>query len=282
LQQRHLFDDVWRCLPMSATHALIEIDCEGLCAIGKPRLTTSECLALRYIPIGVSVGFGIAMIRYGPIISLLPFIVLIGFGQLGGLCGAAHLRTMGALWTLKHSLWLRGVTAYTFAGMLSSLATGSILGLAGAIAPSSSKPIMFGTVALMGIASLLRETGLLVFAIPERHCQTLRNWAYEYGWVGACAMWGFHIGVAFSTVITFASFWVLVAFIVALGRADAGAVLMGAYWIGRCLPLWLLAPLASRTETWSITQLAPLLRPAHVVALGWFVGVALLTEFGYR
>jgi hypothetical protein len=55
-------------------------------------------------------------------------------------------------------------------------------------------------------------------------------------------LWGADLGFVFTTYLTLLGVWVLAAAALASAQIAAGAVLMGSYWLGRALAVWL-APL---------------------------------------
>jgi len=103
----------------------------------------------------------------------------------------------------------------------------------------------------VGLAALVlaaREWGWVRFRLPERRCQTSKDWAHEFGFVMASAMWGAHIGLGFATRVTYGGFWILVAIVLAMGDPAYGVALMVVYWIGRALPVWM-APALLRSSS---------------------------------
>jgi cytochrome c biogenesis protein CcdA len=122
-------------------------------------------------------------------------------------------------------------------------------------------PLLF-VIALLAFTLAAREWGWIRFPIPERKLQTEKVWAHEFGFVGASALWGFHIGLTFMTRITYGGVWALAAASLALADPLYGAAIMSAYWLGRTLPVWL-APMLS----WSGTDSSQL--PNNILAAGW-------------
>jgi len=82
-----------------------------------------------------------------------------------------------------------------------------------------------------------RELRLIRFRLPQVDRQTVREWAYDYGFVTAAGMWGAHIGIGFATVIQHGGFYVLVL-LAMQGGWELAASLFCVYWIGRTLPIW--------------------------------------------
>lgn len=160
-------------------------------------------------------------------------------------------------------IWLKSSLAYTLAGALSSTLVGAALGSIGAWLQRGQHhwPVLFG-VALLAFCLAAREWGWIKFRLPERKLQTEKVWAHEFGFVGASALWGFHIGLTFTTWVTYGGLWALVAVNVALADPLYGASVMLAFWLGRTLPVWL-APMLKWTGTNS-TQL-----PDEIVASRW-------------
>jgi hypothetical protein len=180
------------------------------------------------------------------------------------------------------AVWVKSVVAYTLAGSLSSALVGTLLGLVGGWVQEMQwrwLPLLVAGVLAFVLAA--REWGWISFSLPERRRQTKKTWAHEFGFVGASALWGFHIGLAFATRFTYGIFWSLAAVIVALGDPRFGALLMSVYWIARALPVWLApalnwsGPDSSRLSG-EILATSWLYRRLSGVALMWSGGIAVL------
>jgi cytochrome c biogenesis protein CcdA len=117
----------------------------------------------------------------------------------------------------------------------------------------------------LGLVLTMRESGWLNFPLLERRCQTERAWAYRFGYVQAAAMWGFHIGCAFSTVITYSGLWLVTLAVFTSGNSIFGATIFIAYWLGRTLPLWIIAPFIR--SAWNAETLYPVFRPIQVIGI---------------
>ena len=96
-----------------------------------------------------------------------------------------------------------------------------------------------GRVVVMALIALLclREAGLIHFPLPQVDRQTQKMWAAEFGHVTGAAMWGAHIGLGFATVIKHGGLYIVALCALLLGPLE-GAILMGAFWLGRALPIW--------------------------------------------
>src|SRR5712692_6131038 len=91
-------------------------------------------------------------------------------------------------------IWLKSALAYTLAGSVSATLVGAVIGSVGAWLQRGQQrwPVLFG-VARLAFCLAAREWGWAKFPIPERKLQTEKVWAHEFGFVGASALWGFHI-----------------------------------------------------------------------------------------
>lgn len=137
------------------------------------------------------------------------------------------------------TIWFKSVIAYTVSGLVSATVVGGGIGFIGYALTISPAWWFIGLVAL-GVA--LRDWGLVRFRLPECRRQTEKRWAHNSGFVIASFMWGFHIGLGFATYVKYGGFWILTLIAIAWGRPDYGAALLGTYWIGRTLSVWI-APL---------------------------------------
>lgn len=193
----------------------------------------------------------------------------------------AALTPLGKVAETK-AVWLKSVIAYTLAGSLSSALVGTFLGLAGGwLQETQWRWLSLLVAGALAFALAAREWGWISFSLPERRRQTEKRWTHEFGFVGASALWGFHIGLAFATRLTYGIFWALAAVIVALGNPLYGAFLMSIYWLARTLPVWLAptldfsGPDSSRLpgETMATSWLYQRLSG---IALIWSGGIAVL------
>ena len=216
----------------------------------------------------VTVGAAILTLLSAEYVSILGAAFVMGLTQVGGLCGCAHVKTMSELWRSNRRTWLKATAAYTAAGLLSATVTGAATGMLGALLGAAGQPRLVTFVAAIAALLAARELRLLTFPFPDWPRRTDRTWAYAFGWTTAAAMWGFHIGVGFATVITYPGFWALVALILATGTVGSGVAIFGAYWLGRTLPLWL-APVLRHTRALDVGIAYPAYRPLHAIALLW-------------
>jgi len=122
--------------------------------------------------------------------------------------------------------------------------------------------------------------GLLHFQLPERKRQTEKVWAHEFGFVMASAMWGFHIGLGFTTYVKYGGFWVLTVMAFAVGEPSYGAVLMLLYWFGRAIPVWVMPLFGQTRDTGKLIDAIMANRQVYgqseASALLWSAGVVII------
>jgi hypothetical protein len=93
-------------------------------------------------------------------------------------------------------------------------------------------------------------------------------------------MWGLHIGVGFATWINYGGLWAVWAASLAIGDAEFGSALVGAFWLGRALSVWIgpaIAPgngAATPRFLRQVFEQRPLFHSIQRIALIWSVGVA--------
>lgn len=197
----------------------------------------------------VTYAFGLAMILaaaflvpISPEAALMLTALALGWSEVDGLCGIAHYGSITPQYALDKKLWFRSVSAYTVAGIGTAALTGWLVGTAGdVIFGLAGFDTAGGTayVVLACVASLLalREFDSFWFVLPQWHRQTVKAWAYEYGFVIGAGMWGGHIGFGLLTVITHGGLFALVI-LALMWKPQLAAGLFVVFWIGRTLPLW--------------------------------------------
>lgn len=136
------------------------------------------------------------------------------------------------------------MSAYTLCGFIAAGCVGATLAKVGRVLvpPEVARIVLLLAIPFLGGLFAAREAGWVHFRVAERRAQTDGRWFREFGILPAAAMWGFHIGLAFMTRITYMGFWLLVAIISVVGSVRLGVLTMLSYWLGRVLSVWL-APL---------------------------------------
>jgi len=175
----------------------------------------------------------------------------------------------------KH--WVRSVVAYTLGGSASALTVGGLIGWMGSYSRAREVGWLVSSLAMLLAA---REFGWLHFRLPERKRQTEKVWAHEFGFVTASAMWGFHLGLGFTTYVGYGGFWVLMAADFTIGQMKYGAILMLLYWLGRTISVWMM-PVMWRNQDSNemieaILSTRAIYNRADALALVWSAGIVVI------
>ena len=135
---------------------------------------------------------------------------------------------------------------YSLAGIATSCLVGLAIAGLGTLAAFTVPAVVLSIVAaVVALAMMLREAGIVRFDPPQCDVQTHKEWVYEFGLTTATGMWGAHIGLALTTVITHGGLYALVLAAFARGLGG-GEWIIVAFWVGRVLPLWLAPVLSGR------------------------------------
>lgn len=144
-------------------------------------------------------------------------------------------------------------------------------------------PELFGRYGLLialavAVFALARELRMLPLPLLQSRRQTHGTWAKMFPSTVAAVLWGLDVGLVFTTQLTFAGIWLLIAVAILVGSPTFGAALFATYWLGRSLSVWL-APLLLRDAS-AISQLLAsivgqrrLARRIHAAGLAWAVVV---------
>lgn len=129
--------------------------------------------------------------------------------------------------------WGVSVTLHVVAATLVAGAFGAALGAAGGAlgAPwGSGWAVLLGAV---GLAALLRETGVLGFAVPQLRRQVPNWWRTYFGPYAAAALYGGALGVGFLTFVRHATLLVVVIAAASTGDPVLGAVMVAPFGLAR-------------------------------------------------
>lgn len=139
-------------------------------------------------------------------------------------------------------IWLRSVSAYTLGGLVAAGLVGALAGWAGAAVGAVIDPRwLLAVAAVTGAWVILREGRFRRWPVPQVRRQTPEDLRVRYSAPVAAGLWGFDLGLVFSTWLTFAGPWFLLAVAVATGDPLAGMALFMGHWAARALWLWLSA-----------------------------------------
>jgi cytochrome c biogenesis protein CcdA len=132
----------------------------------------------------------------------------------------------------------------------------------------------------LAVAATAKELGWITVPLIQPRRQTNECWKV-HGRRVAGLLWGFDLGLLFTTWFTFAGTWLVPALAFATGKASFGAALFVAYWLGRALPIWLAPALLRRTSTLGmlrhLSREYRTLQLFHAGALCWLTVLVLLS-----
>lgn len=170
--------------------------------------------------------------------------------------------------------WLASATAYTLAGLVSSVVLGSALGLPVSLAKSEHVHAA-GVIAAaaVGALGLARDLNIINFRLPQLQRQTPEFWRYGIPIVPTAALWGADLGLVFTTWLTYSGPWFLAMLALAGGEVWFGAALFSAHWIGRAAWVWTApylyqSPSASMVVAEQVAGAQPLFTKIHCLGLG--------------
>jgi hypothetical protein len=127
---------------------------------------------------------------------------------------------------------------------LAASVVGAILGAAGELLPSG---ISAGVVVVSAsVLALLVELRLVSFATPYRHWQVPRDWPTRFGALRGYSLWGATLGVGVFSYVPFASYHVLLLWMVLSGSPVTGGAMGILYGVGRGLGALVPAVVAGR------------------------------------
>lgn len=170
--------------------------------------------------------------------------------------------------------WLTSVGAYSFAGTVSSAALGSVLGLLGGLLFPRLSTSWGLSLGLMVAAFLLaREAGWLRFSLPQLKRQTRDEWIKFFPPVVTASLWGFDLGLVFTTWLTFSGVWLLALMSILIGDPSFGATLFVSHWLGRSASVWI-GPLLLRDAKATPELLTDINGSREVIQLAHIAGIA--------
>ncbi len=133
-------------------------------------------------------------------------------------------------------------------------------------------------IALLAALVLARELGFGSIPLPQPRRQTREGWGKLYPRPVAAILWGFDLGLLFTTWFTFSG--TLIVLVLALGAASPlfGAAVLATHWLGRASSVWigpLLLPDANATPLLMdrIDAARVRFKAAHIVAILWLATI---------
>lgn len=176
--------------------------------------------------------------------------------------------------------WSLAVIGHATGATLSASVLGLALGTLGLIVGldrwSTSVGWFMGTAL---IVCAVRDAGLVRTALPSLQRQTPRWFRHQFppGWVGL--LWGMDLGQGWTTRILYTSFYALVIWALLAAEPVTAAVVLGAYGLGRALPVLVVGAIWSNKRfeqviRWPIFS-QPVQQQVNAIALA-ATGVALM------
>ncbi len=178
-------------------------------------------------------------------------------------------------------VWARLFGALAAGAVLGSLLVGSVLAFIGGIL----QPVASQNAALaIGIGgTLLAYSDIRSRAVCRMslHRQTNPTWFRRYGPSRACLMWGFDLGLGFSTIRVSSLYWMIVLMAVLVLPPALAPILMIAY--GSMLAFSLAAVTFARRRSDAVSTSDAVLRfaiKARLISVAAVAGFTLATLFG--
>ncbi|MCY3627459.1 MAG: hypothetical protein OXG88_07460 [Gammaproteobacteria bacterium] len=163
--------------------------------------------------------------------------VLCGIAESQGRYGISHIGMIAPMKSIDTHVWFKCSFSYTICGAFTAYLTGLLIVGIGAWIDLRASTYYVGLTIVFCILFLLRELKLLSFNPPQCNLQTYKEWTSMFGLTTGVGMWGAHIGLALTTVITYGGLYCLMVITFGLG-VGMGEWLFVAFWLGRVVLLW--------------------------------------------
>jgi hypothetical protein len=125
----------------------------------------------------------------------------------------------------------RSIALFTLGAMAGAALTGAVIGvLAGAVRLAWDVPVF--AVGVAGCLLLLADLGIFGLRTPTLLRQTCSTWYREEGKQSVWALWGFDLGLGFSTIRLSSLYWLMVLFVVAFVPPVLAPVVLACYGLG--------------------------------------------------
>ena len=161
------------------------------------------------------------------------------------------------------------VMLFTLGAIAGGLVTGSLVGLLGALVQSLADERVLAVLAgAAGCVLLLADLGLLGLRTPTLRRQTSPIWYRKRGPHAAWTLWGFDLGLGFTTIRLSSLYWLLVLFVAAFVPPLLAPLVFALYGLG--LGIAFLAAVVAQTRRAAPrpgTSGLGLLRAAHAVRM---------------
>ncbi len=140
----------------------------------------------------------------------------------------------------SYRVWLQAVAAHAAGALMSAGFLGLLLGSAGGLIPlPRGAPFIVFVVGAIFLLCAFKEAEVTSCPLPAFQRQTPKNFLCAFGSTWGPFVWGLDLGQGWTTYIDYYGYYALGAWVFVLGSPLVGAAIMGAYGIGRVLPVLL-------------------------------------------
>lgn len=169
-------------------------------------------------------------------------------------------------------VWITAVVGHIVGATLSASLLGFVLGACGLIFRANQwalpLDVLGGSVLLL---CALRDGDIWPWPLLTLHRQTPAWFLGVFGPLWGAFAWGADLGQGWTTNIVFTGYYGLLLWAIASGSPTLGAVLLGAFGLGRALPVLVVGLVRRDNELNAIAPLH-LVRPVNAVALAVVAG----------
>jgi cytochrome c biogenesis protein CcdA len=137
-----------------------------------------------------------------------------------------------------YRVWLQAVAAHAAGALLSAAALGLLLGTVGG-SPRLPRGGVAVALAVGGVflACALKEAEVTSCPLPSLRRQTPKRLLCAFGSIWGPFVWGLDLGQGWTTYVDYYGYYALAVWTFVLGSPLAGVAIMGAYGLGRVLPV---------------------------------------------
>jgi sulfite exporter TauE/SafE len=158
--------------------------------------------------------------------------------------------------------------SFTIGAVGTAALFGAVLGFAGSQlftqVPYVRTLLLISVAAASGVYGLAALVGVEL-QVPTGHWMVPRHWG-GYGWNGGALLFGSALGLGLLTVIPFVGYYLVLAFCFLSHRTSIGAVTLGAFGLGRSLPI-LATAVSAAVINRSVEGLSPRAAPSKLAVL---------------
>jgi hypothetical protein len=125
------------------------------------------------------------------------------------------------------------VAVFSLGAIVGAAITGALLGLLGAAAQALvDERVLAVAVGVAGCVLLLADLGFLGLRSPTLRRQTCSTWYRERGARTTWALWGFDLGLGFSTIRLSSLYWLMALFVAAFVSPVLAPLVLAFYGLG--------------------------------------------------